>query len=68
MNAGRGGKAPGRRKAVPRDMQDQQAGAASQRGPAGLETPREPKSAGNAGERSGGTGDSREPQTDEPPD
>ncbi|MEU8581410.1 hypothetical protein [Streptomyces abikoensis] len=49
----RGGKPSGRRKAVPRDMQDQQAGAENVRNP---------------GERTGGTGGSGEPRTDEPPD
>ncbi|MEV5510127.1 hypothetical protein [Streptomyces orinoci] len=71
MSAGRGGKTPAHRKAIPRDMQDQQADAAPQRGPADQETSRKPKSTeniDNARERASGTSASDEPQRDEPPD
>ncbi|MHA7956812.1 hypothetical protein ACX9I7_03520 [Streptomyces sp. L500] len=64
-------KTSGRRKAVPRDMQDQQAGAAPQRSAAGPETSSSRKGTEdvrNPGERTGGTGGSGEPRTDEPPD
>ncbi|MFQ6195285.1 hypothetical protein [Streptomyces sp. NPDC000405] len=64
-------KTSGHRKAIPRDMQDQQAGATPRQGPGGPETSRSRKgteNVKNSGERTGGTGGSREPRPDEPPD
>ncbi|MFE5872061.1 hypothetical protein ACFQ6V_25920 [Streptomyces roseifaciens] len=77
MTGRRGEKPAGHRKAIPRDMQDQQAGAAPERergraGPAssrGSKDAGKAEGAGGADKRTDRTGDlQRQPKADEPPD
>ncbi|MCQ8771937.1 hypothetical protein [Streptomyces telluris] len=74
MTGRRGEKPAGHRKAVPRDMQDQQAAAAPERdraGPApsrGSKNARKAEGAGGGEQRTDRTGDLKQPKADEPPD
>ncbi|MEU1817024.1 hypothetical protein ABZ543_17775 [Streptomyces roseifaciens] len=74
MTGRRGEKPAGHRKAVPRDMQDQQAGAAPERDRAGPASSRGSKNAGKtegpggADQRTDRTGGFKQPKADEPPD
>lgn len=75
MTGRRGEESAGHGKAVPRDMQDQQAGTTPEYGPQGPGNPRAPKGTENAGntedaEDVSGTAGTGEPQgdEDEPPD
>ncbi|ARZ65736.1 hypothetical protein M1P56_17635 [Streptomyces sp. HU2014] len=78
MTGRRGEEPAGHGKAVPRDMQDQQAGGAPQYGPQGPGNPRAPENTESTentenpedAEDAGGTAGTGEPQgdEDEPPD